>query len=95
MIKDKMAVGVVKNSLMVRLDPALYESSLEKTGCRPMDFTGQVVKGFLFVDPIGIDLQNDLEYWIQLCLNYNPKAKSSKRTAPAKKQKPALKKKKY
>ena len=44
-----------------------------------MDFTGRPMKGFVVVDPIGIDLDKDLEYWIELCLDYNPKAKSSKK----------------
>lgn len=79
MINDKMAVGVVKDSLMIRIDPALYEPSLRKKGCRPMDFTGKVLKGFLLVDPIGIDMDEDLAYWIQLCLDFNPRAKSSKK----------------
>ena len=82
MIKDKMAVGIVKDSLMIRIDPDLYETSLKKMGVRPMDFTGKVLKGFLLVDPVGIDMQQDLEHWIQLCLDFNPKAKSSKRPAP-------------
>lgn len=46
MIKDKMAAGIVKDSLMIRIDPDLYETSLKKKGCRPMDFTGKVMKGF-------------------------------------------------
>lgn len=79
MIKDKMALGVVKDSLMIRIDPEIYEKALKRKGCRPMDFTGKVMKGFLLVDPVGIDLQKDLEYWIQLCLDFNPKAKSSKK----------------
>jgi hypothetical protein len=87
MIKDKMAVGIVKDSLMIRIDPDLYETSLKKKGVRPMDFTGKVLKGFLLVDPIGIDMQKDLEHWIQLCLDFNPKAKSSKKPSTAKKAK--------
>ena len=79
MIKDKMAVGIVKDSLMIRIDPDLYETSLKKMGVRPMDFTGKVLRGFLLVDPVGIDMQKDLEHWIQLCLDFNPKAKSSKK----------------
>lgn len=79
MIKDKMAVGVVKDALMVRIDPEGYERALKKKGCRQMDFTGKILKGFLLVDPSGIDLQKDLEYWIQLCIDFNPKAKSSKK----------------
>src|SRR5690606_80829 len=79
MINNKMAAGVVKDSLMIRIDPGLYEPSLRKKGCRPMDFTGRVLKGFLLVDPIGIDMDEELEYWIQLCLDFNPKAKTSKK----------------
>jgi hypothetical protein len=69
MIKDKMAVGIVKDSLMIRIDSELYETSLKKKGVRPMDFTGKVLKEFLLVDPIAIDLQKDLEHRIQLCLD--------------------------
>ena len=85
MIDDKMAVGVINDALMARIDPETYKSSLKKKGCRPMDFTGRVMKGFVCVDPIGIDLDEDLEYWIQVCLDFNPKAKSSKKLSPAKK----------
>lgn len=35
---------------MVRFDPAKHEEVMEKEGCRPMDFTGKVIKGFVFVD---------------------------------------------
>lgn len=72
MIKDKMTIGIVKDSLMIRIDPELYETSLKKNGVRPMDFTGKVMKGFLLVDPVAIDMQKDLESWIQLCLDFNP-----------------------
>jgi hypothetical protein len=85
MINDKMTVGIVNGSLMARIDPENYESALKKKGCRPMDFTGKPMKGFVFVDPKGIDMDNDLEYWIQLCLDFNPKAKSSKKSSTTRK----------
>ena len=94
MINDKMAVGVINNSLLARIDPNIYDASLRKKGCRPMDFTGRIMKGFLCVDPVGIDAAKDLEYWIQLCLDFNPKAKSSKKHSSVKKRKPAPGKKK-
>lgn len=81
MINDKMAVGVITHSLLARIDPEIYTSSLKKKGCRPMDFTGRVMKGFVCVDPIGIDSDKDLEDWIQVCLDFNPKAKSSKKSS--------------
>lgn len=87
MINDKMTVGIMKDFILARVDPRIYESSLKEKGCRPMDFTGRIMKGFVRVDPIGIDLDKDLEYWIQLCLDFNPKAKSSKKPGPAKEKK--------
>ena len=94
MIDDKMALGVMKNALLARIDPGIYQSSLKKKGCRPMDFTGRLMKGFVCVDPIGIDADSELEYWIQLSLDFNPRAKSSKKALADRKTKPAAKKKK-
>ena len=79
MVQDKMCAGVIDNKLMARLDPEIYEEALTKKGCRAMDFTGRPMKGFVYVEQEGIDMDGDLDYWIQLCINYNPKAKSSKK----------------
>ncbi len=79
MVDDKMCVGIVKNNLMARIDPEIYEQSLLKKACKPMDFTNKPMKGFVFIEPEGIDMEENLAYWIQLALNYNPKAKSSKK----------------
>ena len=37
------------------------------------------MKGFVFIEPEGIDLDEDLDSWIELALEYNPRAKSSKK----------------
>lgn len=79
MVDDKMCVGVVKNSLMARIAPEKYEDALLEVGAQPMNFTGRPMKGFVFVEPQGTDFDRDLEKWIQLCLDFNPRAKSSKR----------------
>ena len=79
LVDEKMCFGIVNNNLMARIDPEIYEDVLNKTGCKQMDFTGRPMKGFVFVEPIGVDLDSDLEYWVQLCLDFNPKAKKSKK----------------
>ena len=43
-----------------------------------MDFTGRPMRGYIFVTPEGCDKEEDLEYWIDLCLQFNPHAKASK-----------------
>ena len=78
MVNDKMCLGIVRDNLMARIDPEIYDQALSKKGCREMDFTGRPMKGFVFIEPEGIDMDRDLGYWIQLCLDYNPKARSSK-----------------
>src|SRR5436309_11774801 len=70
MVNDKMCVGV-RNELMVRLDPVLGEKVLGKPGVRPMNFTGRVMKGFVFVDASALDTDDALEYWTSLALDYN------------------------
>ena len=79
MYNDKMCVGILKDEMMCRIDPELHEAAVEKTGCRTMDFTGRPMKGYVLVDETGIKNQKDFEYWINLCLEYNTKAKSSKK----------------
>ena len=79
MVNDKMCIGVEKERLMVRLDPAKYDEVMEKEGCRPMDFTGKIMKGFVFVDADAVQTKAKLTYWIKLALEYNKVAKSSKK----------------
>ena len=79
MVNDKMCCGIVQNKLMARIDPDFYEKALKKKGCKEMDFTGRPMKGLVYVEPKGIDLDTDLEYWLGVTLEYNPRAKSSKK----------------
>jgi TfoX/Sxy family transcriptional regulator of competence genes len=88
MVNNKMVVGVTNDSLMVRIDPELYPMALKKKGCRHMDFNGRTLKGFLLVESIGLRSDKDLLYWIELSLNFNPKAKAAKKkSTPAKNRK--------
>jgi TfoX/Sxy family transcriptional regulator of competence genes len=79
MVDDKMCLGVVKDELMARVGPEAEEEALRLKGSRPMDFTGRPMKGYLFVSAEGVDMEADLEHWVQLCLDFNPLAKSSKK----------------
>jgi TfoX/Sxy family transcriptional regulator of competence genes len=79
MVDDKMCIGVVKSDLMTRISPDHYDSLLNEPGAKPMDFTGRIMKGFVMVEPKGVDMDNDLDKWVQRCLDFNPLAKSSKK----------------
>lgn len=77
MVDDKMCVGIIKDEMMARIDPEVEEEALTKRGARPMDFTGRPMRGYLNIEQEGLD--EDMEYWIDLCLDFNPRAKSSKK----------------
>lgn len=79
MVNEKMCIGIVKSELMCRIDPEQENNLLKKPGVRPMDFTGRPMKGYLFIHPSVIDQEQDLIFWIQTCLDFNPRAKASKK----------------
>ena len=85
MLAEKMCCGIhfdkKKNTdlLMARIGEEASVAALNKTGCHPMDFTGRPMKGYVFVTPDGFDTEEDLSYWIQCCIDFNPMAKASKK----------------
>ncbi|MBS1772615.1 MAG: TfoX/Sxy family protein [Bacteroidetes bacterium] len=79
MLNDKMCVGVVGDELMCRIGPDAYEAALERKGCREMIFTGKPMNGYVFVAEEGMKSKKDFEHWINLCLDFNKHAKSSKK----------------
>jgi hypothetical protein len=85
MVNEKMCCGLLfdKNKeidlLMARIGEEAYDREISKPECYPMDFTGRPMRGYIFVGPEGMDIEEDLEYWLQLCLDFNPLAKSSKK----------------
>lgn len=79
MVDDKMCLGVIKEDVMARIDPEKQDEFLQDKGCRLMDFTKRPMKGYLYINPEGIDMDEDLNKWVKRCLEFNPKAKSSKK----------------
>ncbi|MDC6353788.1 MULTISPECIES: TfoX/Sxy family protein [unclassified Robiginitalea] len=68
--KGKMSVGVVGHSLMARVPANAMEQALLRRGARPMDFTGRVMKEFVFVDPEGFRDDSEMEQWIEWGLEH-------------------------
>ncbi len=83
MISDKMCVNVAEDQLMCRFDPERTEELSERTGFLPMIMKGRVYKGYCYVEPTGYNSKMDFEFWINLCLEYNDRAKPSKKKTKA------------
>lgn len=78
MVNEKMCVNISDENLMCRFDPELEDEVAEKTGFLPMIMRGKQLKGYCYVEPIGFSAMKDFKYWIDICLDYNPRAKASK-----------------
>jgi TfoX/Sxy family transcriptional regulator of competence genes len=79
LVNGKMCVNVSGEELMCRFDPALQDTIAEKNGFRTMVMKGREYKGYGYVSQDVIKLKKDFEYWINLCLEFNSKAKASKK----------------
>ena len=77
MVNDKMCIGVDtdkatgQDRLMVRVGKASHEQLIFKKGSREMDFTGKVMRGFLFINPTGFDADADLDFWVAKAIAFN------------------------
>lgn len=85
MVDDKMCLGILidkkqnEELLMCRMSESDADSCLETENCIPMEFTGKPMKGYVYVTENGYHSTKDLAYYIQLCLDFNPLAKKSKK----------------
>ena len=79
MVNDKMCMGVMGDEIMCRVGEENYETASGKQGCRAMLMGGKPMKGYLLVDEDGIKTNAEFQYWVDLCLDFNPKAKAAKK----------------
>ncbi len=77
MVDDKLCIAVRNNNIMLRIDAAMHDELVEKTGCSPMVMKGKDLAGYVVVDEAVVDTKKQLNYWIKLALDYNPKAKAT------------------
>ena len=79
MVNDKMCITAGDNKIMCRIDPSVHEQALKRKGCETVKMKGREYKGFVYVSEEGIKTKKDLDYWVQLSLEFNKRAKSSKK----------------
>lgn len=65
MLEGNLACGVVGDALVARVGPEAYEAALEAPGARPFDFTGRPMRGWVFVDPPGLESDEALDRWVE------------------------------
>jgi TfoX/Sxy family transcriptional regulator of competence genes len=70
LLNGNMLVGVWKNLLIARLGPDGYEDALLEMHVKEFDITGRPMKGWVLVDPEGIEDDEQLSAWIQRAIKF-------------------------
>ena len=70
LLNGKLLVGVFKDSLLVRLGADGAKSALTKPHVREMDFSSRPMKGWVVVEPDGIDSDRQLKEWVQQAIEF-------------------------
>ena len=79
MVNGKTCICISGQNLMLRFDPKLQEELLEKQGYETMLMKGKEYKGYCYINPDGFKHRKDFEYFLNLCLEFNKIAKSTKK----------------
>jgi len=64
LVNGNMACGVNKDRLIVRLGEDNYSDALAKPHVRVFDMTGRAMKGWITVEPAGLENETDLKAWV-------------------------------
>ena len=65
LLNGNMLVGVWKQSLIARLGADVAHDALKQPFVKDFDITGKPMKGWVMIEPEGIDLDAELRDWIQ------------------------------
>ena len=80
MVNGKMCLVARKEDMMVRIDPAIQDEALSKHGCELMVMKGRgAMNGYVLVKEEGMNTNKDFQYWVGLALDFNKRAKASKK----------------
>ena len=79
LVNGKMCINVSDDNLMCRFDPAGLAEVSQRKGFLPMVMKGKQLRGYCYVSEVGYKSEASFEYWLGLCLDFNEKAKASKK----------------
>jgi TfoX/Sxy family transcriptional regulator of competence genes len=70
LLNGNMLVGVWKDSLIVRLGPDGGDLALKEPHVKEFDITGKPMKGWVLVQPEGVEGDDQLRRWIQRAVKF-------------------------
>jgi TfoX/Sxy family transcriptional regulator of competence genes len=79
MVNGKMCISVGARGLMCRIDPESHDAAIARRGARTVRMKGRAYRGFVHVRADAVRSKKALDYWVRACLDFNRRAKSSRR----------------
>jgi hypothetical protein len=70
LLHGNLLVAVWQSSLIARVGAEQESDSLAQPNVRPFDVTGRPMKGWVMVDPDGLDRDAQVAEWIELALRF-------------------------
>ena len=70
LLNGNLLVGVWKDSLVVRLGPDEGDEALKEPHVKEFDITGRPMKGWVLVEPQGVEGDDQLTGWIERAVKF-------------------------
>jgi TfoX/Sxy family transcriptional regulator of competence genes len=70
LLNGNLLVGVWKDSLIARLGPDEGDEALKEPHVKEFDITGRAMKGWVLVEPDGVEGDDQLAGWMQRALKF-------------------------
>jgi hypothetical protein len=70
LLHGNMCVGVWKEFLILRIGPEAYEEALDDPDVKEFDITGKPMRGWVMVEPTGIEQDAKLQAWMERAVNF-------------------------
>ena len=71
MVNEKMCVSVRADRVMCRIALELHDDAVANEHCRTVMMRGRVMRGYVYVDAMGVRTHRQLSRWLALALDYN------------------------
>lgn len=70
LLDGNLCVAIWRDSLIARVGPDAYEGALASEFVREFDITGRAMKGWVVIEPEGIEDDTELESWVRLAVQF-------------------------
>ncbi|MBL8816479.1 MAG: TfoX/Sxy family protein [Planctomyces sp.] len=70
LLNGNILVGVWRDSLIARVGKDACEAALQEEFVTEFDVTGKAMKGWVMVDPDGLDSDHQLIHWIEQAIQF-------------------------